>query len=333
MTMLRRFGMVGFWLILSAACCIWFTGPFRAWADTAYINRDDLFSIFFLDSRNGWACGRWGTILHSTDGGKTWQPQQSGTKYTLGGIHFTDVKNGWAVGNMGTIIHTEDGGLTWVKQESPVAFYHMDVYFASPRKGWIASEQTHILATHNGGKTWEIQFSDEDYILKSLSFSDELHGWAVGEFGHIYRTVNGGGTWEKQGGGVRINDVGDLEGDPFLFDVVAQDTHKAWAVGIEGTVVKTEDGGSTWTGVDAGAPKTQLFGIAYDRATTLVIVGKGVSLVSENLGRTWRAGAFEPHIEYTWLYGVDAVGASQFATCGEEGRTYLGGPASFHRTR
>ena len=308
-------------------------GPSDLHADSAYKNRDDLFSVFFADGEYGWACGRWGTILHTKDGGKTWSEQDSGVRYSLGGICFTDEKNGWAVGNMGTIIHTSDGGQTWEKQESPVDFYHMDVYFASPLKGWIVSEQTHILHTENGGKTWEVQFSDEDYILKSVSFSGDTHGFAVGEFGHTYRTVDGGKNWQKQAGGVEINDIGDLEGEPYLFDVAMIDENTAWAVGIEGRVIMTQNGGKTWNSVETGSPNTQLFSITYNRNAALVIAGKGVCLISENMGQTWRHAVFDPKIDYTWIYAAESIDASHFMACGEDGGMYVGNLGHFKKVR
>jgi photosystem II stability/assembly factor-like uncharacterized protein len=54
---------------------------------------DDLFSASFPNEKEGWACGRWGRILHTTDGGKTWANQNSGTDYTLTSITFLDPRN------------------------------------------------------------------------------------------------------------------------------------------------------------------------------------------------------------------------------------------------
>ena len=332
MTSQRRVLSIWIWIYVVFSV-FWVIGASPIGAEEGYTNRDDLFSISFVNQQNGWACGRWGTILHTVDGGKTWNMQDSGVRYTLGGICFTDDKNGWAVGNMGTIIHTSDGGKTWMEQESPVDFYHMDVYFASPLKGWIVSEQTHILHTQDGGKTWEVQFSDEDYILKSISFHGETHGFAVGEFGHTYRTIDGGKNWDKQAGRAEINDIGDLEGEPYLFDVAMIDENTAWAVGIEGRVIMTEDGGNTWSSVETGSPNTQLFSISFNQDKALVIAGKGVCLISENLGQTWRHAVFDPKIDYTWIYAVESLDASHFMTCGEDGGMYVGNLGHFKKVR
>jgi photosystem II stability/assembly factor-like uncharacterized protein len=285
---------------------------------------DDLFSVSFPNEKDGWACGRWGTILHTSDGGNTWNQQNSGTDYTLSSIFFTDPQNGWAVGDGGTILHTTDGGKTWGKQKSPVPFYLMKVYFVTPLKGWIVGERTHILSTGDGGKTWKVQFSDEDYILKSISFCDSFHGWAVGEYGYIYHTKDGGTTWKKQAGNFGFSkETGEVIGDPFLFDLVAIDPKKVWAVGIDGFVIKTVDGGETWKEVKTGAPKTPLFCITSDKVGKILIAGSQVLLSSDDNGRTWQTPKFEPPITYGWLYGLARRGQHGFIGVGWEGSIYL----------
>ena len=35
--------------------------------------------VCFTDANSGWTVGDYGTILHTTDGGSTWNPQTSGS--------------------------------------------------------------------------------------------------------------------------------------------------------------------------------------------------------------------------------------------------------------
>jgi len=303
--------------------CLCFLAPPAVHAERNWTAHDDLFSVSFPTETEGWACGRYGTILHTTDGGATWSPQESGTIFTLSGISFADAQHGWAVGNKGTIVHTSDGGKTWTLQESPVDYFHMDVVSISPQKGFVVSERTHILATEDGGRTWEVRFKDEDYILKSISFCDDQHGWVVGEYGHTYHTEDGGKTWKKQAGYYEMDwETGFIRGDNFLFDVVTVDPMEAWAVGIQGTVRHTTDGGVTWEDVDTGVPKVQLYTIASDGQGALMISGKGVSCRSGDGGKTWGEARFEPTIEYGWIYDVGALGPGRFVACGDEGAIY-----------
>jgi photosystem II stability/assembly factor-like uncharacterized protein len=299
---------------------------------------EDLLSVTFPTEKEGWVCGRWGTVLHTADGGKTWTLQLSGTENTLVSIHFVDPQNGWAVGEEGTILHTADGGKTWEKQKSPVPFYLMKVYFVTPLKGWIVGERTHILSTLDGGKTWNIQFKDEDFILKSVFFCDPYHGWAVGEYGYIYHTKDGGANWRKQAGNFDISEeTGTLEGGNFLFDVIAVDPQTVWAVGIDGYVIGTVDGGKTWKEVKTGAPRTQLFCVASNRAGTVLIGGNGTILISTDNGKTWKNPTFEPSIIYGWLYGLARRGPSEFVAVGWEGSIYLSDSknplSSWHRIK
>ena len=299
---------------------------------------EDLLSVTFPTENDGWTCGRWGTVLHTADGGKSWVRQKTGTEYTLSSIFFVDSQNGWAVGNEGTIIHTPDGGKTWEKQKSPVSFFLMKVYFETPLKGWIVTEQTHILHTNDGGKTWTIKFKDEDFILKSISFCDPLHGWAVGEYGFIYHTKDGGANWVKQAGHFDISETtGSVEGGNFLFDVTAVDPQTVWAVGIDGYVIRTFDGGKTWKEVKADTPKTQLFCVASNPGGNVLIGGNGTFLISTDNGKTWKNPTFDPPIIYGWLYGLSRRASSEFVAVGWDGSIYLSDGknplSSWHRVK
>jgi photosystem II stability/assembly factor-like uncharacterized protein len=294
---------------------------------------DDLFSLSFPTEKDGWASGRWGCILHTQDGGKTWVRENTNTDYTLSSIFFLDANNGWAVGDGGTILHSTDGGKTWEKQKSPVDFFLMDVCFVSPLKGFIVSERTHILSTEDGGETWKVQFTDQDFILKAITFSDSFNGWAVGEYGFIYHTSDGGTTWVKQSGYFTISDLtGDIEGANYLFAAEALDAQRVWAVGVDGYVLKTEDGGKTWQEV-SGMPKTHLFGVSSDKKSTILICGNGTFILSADGGKTWDTSEFKPPITYNWLYKAKYIPSSGFITVGSEGAIYCGASNIYNRVK
>lgn len=46
-------------------------------------NDPDINSIAFADELNGWAVGHKGAILHTRDGGKSWQKQQASVRRDL----------------------------------------------------------------------------------------------------------------------------------------------------------------------------------------------------------------------------------------------------------
>ncbi len=287
--------------------------------------KNDLFSVTFPTEQDGWACGRWGVVLNTSDGGLNWAQQDTGVDYTLTAVFFTDTKNGWAVGDEGTIIHTKNGGETWEIQKSPVTTFLMGVSFADTKNGWIVTEKTTILNTTDGGKNWQIQFAAGDYILKNVSFCDAQNGWAVGEFGFTYNTKNGGKTWEHQAGFFGFSqETFDMVGGEFLFDVEAVDPMTAWAVGIDGYVTRTTDGGKTWQQVtNNNIPKTHLFGVSANTQGTVMFAGNGNLLVSYDNGNNFSVPNIEPHIMYGWLYGIAQRGTKEFVVVGKESWIYL----------
>jgi photosystem II stability/assembly factor-like uncharacterized protein len=133
----------------------------------------ELYSVFFLDSSVGWACGVNYDIadvcmLNTTDGGANWSSQtiSLGETGILYSVYFIDENNGWAVGN---------------SEDSLVSI---------------------IFKTTNGGTTWTLQsqsFSNEYY--QGVKFKDLNTGWIVGLNGSspvVYYTSNAGGSWTSQ---------------------------------------------------------------------------------------------------------------------------------------
>ncbi|MDO9310691.1 MAG: P-loop NTPase fold protein, partial [Nitrosomonas sp.] len=96
-------------------------------------------------------------ILKTVDGGKTWEPQTSGTREWLRSITFdADGQQGWAAGVGGTILKTVDGGKTWEPQASGTGERLNSITFdADGQQGWAAGEGGTILKTEDGGKSWQ----------------------------------------------------------------------------------------------------------------------------------------------------------------------------------
>ncbi|PQO30582.1 hypothetical protein C5Y96_14015 [Blastopirellula marina] len=64
-----------------------------------------------------WIAGDPGSfVLHSSDGGQTFQTQKLPTTASIRAMFFRSETTGWAVGSLGTILHTKDGGQTWTVQ-------------------------------------------------------------------------------------------------------------------------------------------------------------------------------------------------------------------------
>jgi len=115
-------------------------------------------SVCFTDNNNGWAIGgltqAWpgyeSIILHTINGGDTWEEQICGITEVWKSVCFTDAETGWIVGGS-TILHTTDGGYTWEEQPSGTTEGLNSVCFTDPENGWIVGDTGTILHTDNGG--------------------------------------------------------------------------------------------------------------------------------------------------------------------------------------
>ncbi len=67
----------------------------------------NLNDIFFRDTREGWAIGDEGTILHTTTGGNIWKKVDLKVRHKLEKIVFNG-RDGWTVGFGGTILRYAD---------------------------------------------------------------------------------------------------------------------------------------------------------------------------------------------------------------------------------
>ncbi len=82
----------------------WSTVPSPA--NTFYLRALDFYG------NNGWAVGRFGSIIHTTDAGNSWSFQTNPATTTLFDVDFSDNLHGIACGQ-NIILYTTDGGQTW----------------------------------------------------------------------------------------------------------------------------------------------------------------------------------------------------------------------------
>jgi photosystem II stability/assembly factor-like uncharacterized protein len=115
----------------------------------------ELYSVAFPSKKRGWVVGTDGRILHTGDGGRTWAPQESGTKEELVHVKFVNDRRGWVVGGGGTILFTDDGGRTWEPQRSGTEQHLYHVEAQGKERAWVVGDQGTILRTTNAGVSWE----------------------------------------------------------------------------------------------------------------------------------------------------------------------------------
>ena len=98
-------------------------------------------AISFSDSQNGWAVGFNNLVLHTTDGGQTWTPQDvhAPPVTAITGVTAVSSTTAWIAGWNGFVSRTRDGGQTWQRELVPgastVAFE--GAHFIDANSGWV----------------------------------------------------------------------------------------------------------------------------------------------------------------------------------------------------
>jgi len=169
----------------------------------------DMYSVYFLNSSQGWAVGtavypNGSSFLTTTNGGSTWtsQPAPSSFSPTLYSVYFQDANNGWAVGSSGRCAMTTNGGTTWVNVTMPVAatFNLYSVRFRDLNNGFIVGGPTgqgFVMQSTNGGQSWADPVQVSSQPLYAIRYVDSLTAVAVGNNGSIVQTTDGGQNWNS----------------------------------------------------------------------------------------------------------------------------------------
>ena len=170
-----------------------------------------LWTLCFIDSVCGWAAGDDGTIIHTTDGGRTWVKQESHTLNQITCITFINRNLGWASScnytsvPSGTILlMTTNGGTTWSSRSYPEenAFISC-ITFLDPLNGWVGGSPHILSKTSDGGITWQPAYIEPSPLSKfpvlKIKFFNQKYGYACGGIfdvaGVIWRTTDGGDSW------------------------------------------------------------------------------------------------------------------------------------------
>jgi len=164
-----------------------------------------LAAVQFTDGSHGWVAGA-GRILATTDAGRSWTRQYSGTA-VLDQVDFTDDQHGWAAGR-DSLLRTINGGVTWTALTEPCRWGELNsIHFASPTLGYAVAAAAgpvgggaftsatggSLLRTTDGGATWA-PVASAPANPQSVCFANSADGY-LGTPGHIWRSTDGGQHW------------------------------------------------------------------------------------------------------------------------------------------
>ncbi|NOX62061.1 MAG: DNRLRE domain-containing protein [Chloroflexi bacterium] len=226
--------------------------------------------------------GGQGGILHSADGGFTWEEQfqPEGVTAMMINLEMVDELTGWAAGEYGVVLFTEDGGATWVQQDAPAdnVIENLDVYdrnlvFAAGMEGVI------------------LRYAQPDRrLVAGPQWVNEVDG-DLGEWSEAYlRKING-------------DDMDAISGDPLAAEELNADVRVRWdddALYLGVQVTDSETVTSTGT--------LDRFGVAFDGLQDGLSGGADdqTLIFSADGGMTVNAGP--PPADWTYVVNASANG-------------------------
>jgi hypothetical protein len=256
--------------------------------------------VFFANDKIGWISGKGsgGFILHTADGGASWDVQigdPHSNNPEIMGLHFLDATHGWAYQAGGQLLRTTDGK-TW-ETVGPFAAVPTQFRFVSVRDGFFISGDytgSSVYATHDGGRSWKKMYScattlqvdgltrNTSCYLSDLFFASPKVGYAVGgafdgTWGAIAKTSDGGATWKVV---FASTDIAAMNSAFFTDEnngVVRLHDHR---------VLITADGGQTWRGATGTAEFVMKFADPEVGWSCIEEYGPSCSITTDG-GKSW----------------------------------------------
>lgn len=250
---------------------------------------NQLNGMSFVATDTGWAVGRSGVVLKTTDGGNAWQFQDAGVYRDWSAVSFASTSTGWVVGDRGTIKRTGDGGSTWTTQTAAVSSTLRGVASVGVAQaiavGDASGGSATIRFTTNGGTAWSSGTTTVTASLFSVAFPSPTLAWAVGANGTMVRSADGGQSWVA---------TAALTSQSLNAVTFAPGTAIGYAVGNPNgttwTAFKTTNG-STWTPLTLTGAPVSLQSVSCDPSGTQVTATgvNGTVFRSADGGTTWTA--------------------------------------------
>lgn len=236
----------------------------------------DLTALHFVDPKQGWAVGHEGVVLHTADGGASWELQLDGrraNKLVLEHVRALPADTDPAARD--ALLAEAERAVT----EGP-SLPLLDVWFADARQGFVVGAYNLIFHTRDGGKTWqpwvERTQNERFYHLYGIRGSD-AGVYIAGELGLALR----------------------LDADAGRFVAMQTPYEGSWfglltkpglvlAYGLRGTAYRSLDDGQTWQIVATGITTSITAGQVLADGRLLLCSQAGDVLVSADDGASFQ---------------------------------------------
>ncbi|MEI6122045.1 MAG: T9SS type A sorting domain-containing protein [Bacteroidota bacterium] len=175
-----------------------------------------------------------------------WVTQSSGTSALLTSVFFVSADSGYVCSQAGNIYKTVNGGTNWNYIGTGPGSC---LFFLNALKGFGGGDEC-LLKTVNGGISWDTAYKNPEVSwVGGLSFPNTTTGygiaWSTNIGNYVIKTTNSGTTWDT---------IYKYSGMSLFTSVFFTNSQKGYVGMDDGTVLRTLNGGSTWTNapVDAG---------------------------------------------------------------------------------
>ncbi len=218
-----------------------------------------------------------GIIQKSQDGGATWTTLTTSITKALKDIAFQDA-TGYAVGEGGTLLKTTDAGLTWSQITVPSTYDLVSVVMTDINRIRVMDILGYFLVSTNAGATFTKTPATLDLGCEMYSFTLKANEYyvAVGEYAMVTKSTTGS-DWDIKTEGFR----------QYLFDIWFTDAFHGYAVGHEGGIMKTTDGGDTWSVTSPSLWNPEFRSLFFLNSTTGFAGAGGLLYKTTNSGQTW----------------------------------------------
>ena len=270
-------------------------------ADTIIAN---IHGISFIDDNHGWICtyhpfdAEPSAVLETTNGGQTWTEHSA--PYAGADIYMIDEQYGYFGAINGFIYKTTDGAETWTFHGLlTVALYDLEFPPRPAQVGYAGGKDGHLSQiTPQGLFPFSLGLNGSVYCL---SFPTEEQGWALLDYQLIIRYVNGewisdqSHPFSSKGWLFCIDNFqGWCVGDRFLLTnngidweqvdpnfiqtgammgVYFTDLNNGWAVGTQGQIAYSINGGYDWTMLEHNLTDAILTGVLFTSPNNGYIIG------------------------------------------------------------
>lgn len=234
--------------------------------------------VQFVSSTEGWISANGPKLLHTLNGGATWNVVTCTTDSVFSfsdpsfNMQFINASTGWVMKTLSTsstvnfsnaqgavVYYTTNGGSTWSKSivASGSGIIGAQLQFVDANNGFATvfnptSNIGYLYKTTNGGATWSTvgsSFGTDEIEL--FYFINATTGWTLlindnPALFQISKTTDGGATWAAQYTDNTSHGIYTMASCGALQFI---DAYNGWAVGPNSRIVKTSDGGNSWTSV------------------------------------------------------------------------------------